>query len=192
MRTFTCFVLAGLLGAAATAHATPVTYKLDPAHTDVIFSWTHLGFSHPSGYAALGEGTVVFDKADPSKSSVQVSLPVSGFDTHVGELNEKFQSASFFNAGKFPTATFKSTSVKALGGDHYTVTGQLSVHGVTKPLVLDAHLNKLGMHPMEKKQAIGFDASGTLKRSDFGIGAYVPMVSDEIKLHITSEGEAAQ
>lgn len=192
MRTFTCFVFAGLLGAVATAQAEPVTYKLDPAHTAVIFSWSHLGFSHPSGYAGLSEGTVVFDKADPSRSSVQVILPVSRFDTHVDKLNEEFQSAAFFNADKFPDATFKSTKVQALGGNHYKITGDFTVHGVTKPLVLDAHLNKSGEHPMAKKQAIGFDASGTLKRSDFGIGAYTPMVGDQITLRITTEGKAAQ
>jgi polyisoprenoid-binding protein YceI len=192
MRAMKYLVLAGLLGAAVSAQAAPVTYKLDPTHTDVIFAWNHLGFSNPSGYAALDSGTVVFDEKNPAKSTVEVSLPISGFDTHVGKLNEEFQSAQFFDAGKFPTATFKSTKVQALGGNKFKITGDLTVHGVTKPLVLTAHLNKVGIHPMAKVQAIGFDATGMLKRSDFGVNAYVPYVSDEIKLQITTEGEIAK
>jgi Uncharacterized conserved protein len=192
MRALNYFVLAGLLGAAVAAQAAPVTYKMDPNHTDVIFTWNHLGFSNPSGYAALGSGTIVFDEKNPSKSSVDVTLPVSGFDTHVSKLNEEFQSAQFFDAAKFPTATFKSTSVRALGGGNFKVAGDLTVHGVTRPLVLTAHLNKMGMHPMMKVQAIAFDATGTLKRSDFGVNAFVPYVSDEIKLQITTEAEVAK
>ena len=189
MRALKYLALAGLLGAAVSAQAAPVTYKLDPSHTNVLFTWNHLGFSNPSGFAALGGGTLVFDEKDPSKSSIDVTLPVSGFDTHVGKLNDEFQTEEFFDAGKFPTATFKSTSVQAIGGGNFKVTGDLTVHGVTKSVVLDATLNKVGPHPMTKAQAIGFDATGTLKRSDFGVGAYVPKVSDEIKIRITTEGE---
>jgi len=192
MRALKYLVLAGLLGTAVSVQAAPVTYKLDPAHTDVIFTWNHLGFSNPSGYAALGEGTIVFDEKNPTKSSVDVTLPITGFDTHVSKLNDEFQTAEFFDAGKFPTATFKSTKVEALGGDNFKVTGHLTVHGVTQPLVLNAHLNKVGIHPMAKVQAIAFDATGTVKRSDFGVKAYVPYVSDEIKLQITTEGEVAK
>ena len=192
MRALKYFALASLLGVAASVQAAPVTYKLDPNHTTVIFTWNPLGFSNPSGYAALGEGTLVFDDKDPSKSSLDVTLPVSGFDTHVSKLNDEFQTGEFFDAGKFPVATFKSTSVQSIGGGNFKVTGDLTVHGVTKPLVLTAHLNKVGIHPMAKVQAIAFDATATLNRSDFGVKAYVPYVSDEIKLQITTEGEVAK
>lgn len=189
MRVFKILAFAGLFGSALAAQAAPQTFKLDPTHTVVTFTWNHLGFSNPSGYAALGTGTVVFDEANPSKSSVEVTLPISGFDTHVPKLNEEFQSPAFFDAAKYPTATFKSTKVQSLGGENYKVTGELTLHGVTKPVVLNAHLNKVGMHPMAKVQAIAFDATGTLKRSEFGVKNYVPYVSDEIKLQITTEGE---
>ena len=192
MRALKYFALASLLSVAASVQAAPVTYKLDPNHTNVIFTWNHLGFSNPSGYAALGEGTLVFDEKDPAKSSIEVTLPITGFDTHVSKLNDEFQSAEFFDAGKFPTATFKSTSVTSIGGGNFKVTGDLTVHGVTKPLVLTAHLNKVGVHPMAKVQAIAFDATGTLNRSDFGVKAYVPYVSDEIKLQITTEAEVSK
>jgi polyisoprenoid-binding protein YceI len=188
MRTFRYVMLAGLLGAAMSAQAAPVTYKLDPGHTMVLFSWSHFGFSNPVADIGLGDGTLVFDQQNPSKSSVEVTLPLSNLDTHVPALDKHLKEPDFFDADKFPTITFKSTSVQSLGGKHYKVTGDLTVHGVTKPVVLNATLNGVGTHPMTGAQAIGFNASGTLKRSDFGLGAYVPKVSDEIQLTITTEG----
>ncbi|WP_266158198.1 YceI family protein [Dyella silvatica] len=188
MRAYRYLVIAGLLGAAVTAHADPVTYKLDPGHTNVLFSWSHFGFSNPTANFGLGDGTLVFDEKNPAKSSVEVTLPLANLDTHVAKLDEHLKKPDFFDADKFPSATFKSTKVQALGGGKFKITGDLTVHGVTKPVVLDAKLNKVGEHPMMKVQAIGFDATTTLKRSDFGIGAYVPNVSDEIKVRITTEG----
>ncbi|WP_266171885.1 YceI family protein [Dyella subtropica] len=187
MRAFRYLVLAGLIGAAVTAQAEPVTYKLDPGHTNVLFSWSHFGFSNPTANFGLGEGTLVFDEKNPAQSSVEVTLPLADLDTHMSKLDEHLKKPDFFDAEKFPAATFKSTKVQALGGGKFKVTGDLTVHGVTKPVVLDAKLNKSGVHPMMKVQTVGFDASTTVKRSDFGMGAYVPNVSDEIKIRITTE-----
>jgi polyisoprenoid-binding protein YceI len=187
MRAFRYLVLAGLIGAAVSAQAEPVTYKLDPTHTNVLFSWNHFGFSNPTANLGLGEGTLVFDEKDAAKSSVEVTLPLANLDTHVTKLDEHLKKPDFFDADKFPTVTFKSTKVQSLGGGKYKITGDLTVHGVTKPVVLDAKLNKSGVHPMLKVQTVGFDASTTVKRSDFGMGAYVPNVSDDIKIHITTE-----
>jgi len=117
-----------------------------------------------------------------------VTLPLANLDTHVSALDTHLKEPDFFDASKYPTVTFKSTKVQPLGGDKFKVTGDLTVHGVTKSVVLDAKLNKSGVHPMTKAQSIGFDATGSLKRSDFGVGAYVPNVSDEIKIRITTEG----
>lgn len=187
MRALRYLVLAGLIGAAVSAQAEPVTYKLDPTHTNVLFSWNHFGFSNPTANLGLGEGTLVFDEKDAAKSSVEVTLPLANLDTHVTKLDEHLKKPDFFDADKFPTVTFKSTKVQSLGGGKYKITGDLTVHGVTKPVVLDAKLNKSGVHPMLKVQTVGFDASTTVKRSDFGMGAYVPNVSDDIKIHITTE-----
>lgn len=187
MRMFRCILIAGLLGAAATVQASPVTYKMDPGHTMVLFSWNHFGYSNPTADLGLGEGTLVFDQQDPAKSSVNVTLPLSDLDTHVKALDEHLKEADFFDAAKYPTVTFKSTGVVPVDATHFKVTGNLTVHGVTRPVTLDATLNKVGPHPMTKSQAIGFDATATLKRSDFGMGAYVPMVSDEIQVRITTE-----
>lgn len=188
MRTFRYVILAGLLSAALSAQAAPVTYKLDPAHTMVLFSWSHFGFSNPTADIGISDGTLVFDEQHPSKSSVEVTMPLSALDTHVTALDKHLKEPDFFDADKYPTITFKSTSVQPLGGKRYKVIGNLTVHGVTKPVVLTATLNGMGKHPMTGQQAIGFNATGTLDRSAFGLGAYVPKVSDAIKLDITTEG----
>jgi polyisoprenoid-binding protein YceI len=192
MRAVRYLLLAGLIGAAVSAHADPVTYKLDPGHTMVLFSWNHFGFSNPTANLGLGDGTLVFDEKNPAKSSVEVTLPLANLDTHVSKLDEHLKKPDFLDADKFATITFKSTKVQAEGAGKFKVTGDLTVHGVTKPVVLDAKLNKSGDHPMLKVPAIGFDATATIKRSDFGVGAYVPNVSDEIKIRITTEGAVAK
>jgi polyisoprenoid-binding protein YceI len=188
MRALKPFVLAGLLGVAASAQAAPVTYQLDPNHTMVLFSWSHFGFSHPTANLGLGTGTLVFDEQQPQRSSVEVTLPLARLDTHVTALDSHLKKPDFFDADKYPVVTFKSTAVEALGNHRFKVTGELSVHGVTRPVVLDATLNKLGAHPMSGVQSVGFDATASLHRSDFGVGAYVPNVSDEIAIRITTEG----
>jgi polyisoprenoid-binding protein YceI len=188
MRAMKYLVLAGLLGAALSVQAAPVTYKLDPNHTMVLFSWNHFGFSNPTANLGLGTGTLVFDEQHPARSSVDVTLPLADLDTHVTALDEHLKKADFFDADKYPVVTFKSTKVEALGGHKFKVTGDLAVHGVTRSVVLNATLNKVGAHPMSKAQSIGFDATASIKRSDFGVGAYVPNVSDAITIRITTEG----
>ncbi|HYG07700.1 MAG TPA: YceI family protein [Stenotrophomonas sp.] len=180
--------------AAAAPAATPIqamsgTYKLDPTHTDVLVQWNHLGFSNPTAHFGNVDGTLVFDAADPTKSSVQVTLPLSGLNSFTAKFDEHLKSADFFDAAKFPTATFKSTKVEAAGTNKFTVTGDLTIKDQTKPVTLDVTLNGAGDHPMAKVPAIGFDATATLKRSDFGVGAYVPAVSDEVRIRITTEAE---
>lgn len=188
MRVLKYLVLAGLLGAAASVQAAPVTYQLDPGHTMVLFSWNHFGYSNPTANLGLGEGTLVFDEQHPAQSSVEVTLPLANLDTHVPALDKHLKEPDFLDADKYPTVTFKSTKVQPLGGHNFKVTGNLTVHGETKVVVLAATLNKVGPHPMSKAQAIGFDATASIKRSDFGVGAYVPNVSDELTIRITTEG----
>lgn len=172
---------------------TPVsgTYQLDPTHTDVLAQWTHFGFSQPSAHFGISEGALVYDAADVTKSSVQVSMPIAAIDSFVDKLDEHLKGADFFDAGKFPSASFKSTSVAAAGTNKLTVVGELTIKDITKPVTLDVTLNGAGEHPMLKKQAIGFSATATIKRSDFGVGAFAPNVSDEVQLRITTEGALA-
>jgi polyisoprenoid-binding protein YceI len=174
--------------ALATAPAFAGTYTLDPGHTQVVFSWNHFGYSNPTAQFGTVEGTLDFDQANPTKASVNVTIPLASVNSNVEKLNEHLQSPDFFDSAKFANATFKSTRVeKGATADHLKVTGDLTLHGVTKPVVLDVTVNKVGEHPMRKAAAAGFDASTTIKRSDFGINKYVPMVSDDIRIHITSE-----
>jgi polyisoprenoid-binding protein YceI len=174
--------------ALATAPAFAATYTLDPGHTQVIFGWNHFGFSNPTAQFGKVDGTLEFDAANPTKSSVNVTIPLSSVNSNVDKLNEHLQSPDFFDAAKYPDAVFKSTKVeKGASESQLKVTGNLTLHGVTKPVVLDVTINKVGEHPMRKAPAAGFDASTTIKRTEFGIGKYAPMVSDDIKIHITSE-----
>ena len=167
------------------------TYQLDPSHTDVLAQWTHFGFSQPSAQFGISEGALTWDADDVSKSSVQVTIPVTAINSFVDELDEHLKGGDFFDAAKFPDARFKSTSVAAAGTNKLTVTGDLTIKDITKPVTLDVTLNGAGEHPMLKKQAIGFSATATIKRSDFGVGAYAPNVSDEVQLRITTEGTLA-
>lgn len=173
--------------AAAPAFAAPVTYKLDPTHTNVLAQWSHFGFSNPSADFGGVEGTLVYDAANVANSSVQVTLPLSGLEGFSAKFNEHLRSADFFDAAKFPNATFKSTKVEAAGEGKLKVTGDLTVKDITRPVVLDVTLNKAGDHPMTKTPTIGFDATTTLSRTEFGVGNYAPAVSDEVKLRITTE-----
>ena len=176
--------------AVAPAFAAPVTYKLDPSHTNVIAQWNHFGFSNPFANFGNVDGTLVYDAANIGNSSVQVPLPLSGLEAFTPKFNEHLRSADFFDAAKFPNATFKSTRVEAAGEGKLKVSGDLTIKDITRPVVLDVTLNKAGEHPMKKVPAIGFDATATVKRSDFGVGAYAPMVSDEVALKITTEATA--
>ena len=189
MRIVFATLLAGLL-VALPAVAKPITYSLDPDHTQIRVVWNHFGFSHPSANFTHVTGTLVYDAEDPARSSVRVDIPMSGLDTHVAALDEHLKGADFFDIAKYPQAHFASTAVREAGKGRLTVTGDLTVHGVTRPVTLEVTINRIGMQPMRKVPAAGFDATATLKRSDFGVGAYAPSVSDEVRLHITVEADA--
>ena len=177
------------LTASASAFAAD-SYKLDANHTAVTFQYTHFGFSHPTGKFMNAEGSVTLDKDAPANSHVEVSFAIAGINTGVATLDTHLKSPDFFDADKFPTATFKSTKVEQTSPTTAKVTGDLTIHGVTKPVTLNVTLNKEDIHPMMKKDDAGFTATGSILRSDFGIGAYVPMVSDQIDLYIEAEAIA--
>lgn len=172
--------------------AAPVDYKIDPTHTAIVFSWNHFGFSTPSANFTDIQGTIKVDNAKPSNSSVEVTIPLSSVNTNVVALDKEFQEEAWFNAAKYPNITFKSTKVETKDKKHFKITGNLTVKGVTKPVVLDAVLNKQGEHPMAKVPAIGFNATTSFNRSAFGIGNYVPNVGDKITVNITTEATAAK
>jgi polyisoprenoid-binding protein YceI len=176
---------AALVAASANAFAAGVTYKLDPGHTNVIATWNHQGFSNPSASFSGVDGTLVYDAADVGKSSVQVTLPLTGLNGFSDKFNTHLNSGDFFDSAKFPTASFKSTRVEAAGEGKLKVTGNLTIKDITKPVVLEVTINK--REDKDGRSKIGFDATGTIKRTDYGMTLAVPMVSDEIKLRITTE-----
>ncbi|MBL0162733.1 MAG: YceI family protein [Xanthomonadales bacterium] len=182
---------AALALASSSAFAATETYTIDGSHTQANFTWTHFGFSNPSAGFDNIAGTITFDADHPTHAKVDVTIAIDSLNTHVPKLDEHLKKADFFDAAKFPTATFKSTKIVAEGKDDFKVTGDLTIHGVTKAVTLDARLNRAAVHPMTNQPTIGFDGSVTIKRSDFGIGAYVPNVSDEIRIHLTTEASVA-
>jgi polyisoprenoid-binding protein YceI len=179
-------IAAGALLAAAPVYA--VTYTFEPQHTQGVIRWNHLGFANPTAQFNNVEGTLEFDAADPAHSSVAVTIPLTSMSTGVPDLNDDFRSSDFFDLAKFPTATFKSNKVeKGAAPGTLKVAGDLSLHGITRPVALDVTINKIGTNPRNKVPTVGFEAMATLKRSDFGLGLYVPQVSDDIQIHITAE-----
>lgn len=185
------FGLAFALASSVTL-AAPVDYKIDPTHTATVFSWNHFGFSTPSANFTDIQGVIKVDNAKPANSSVEVTIPLSSVNTNVVALDKEFQEEAWFNAAKYPNITFKSTKVETKDKKHFKITGDLTVKGITKPVVLDAVLNKQGEHPMAKVPAIGFNATTSFDRSAFGIGNYVPNVGDKITVNITTEATAAK
>jgi len=174
------------LVAAAPAFAAD-TYTLDPNHTAVTFQYTHFGFSHPTGKFMNAKGSVTLDNDVPANSHVEVSFDINGINTGVPALDTHLKSPDFFDAAKFPTATFKSTKVEQISATEAKVTGDLTIHGVTKPVTLDVKLNQQGANPFTKKPEAGFTATASILRSDFGMTMLVPMVSDQIDLYIEAE-----
>ena len=184
--------LTGLLALASTT-LSAATYTLEPDYTQGILRWNHLGFSSPAAQFSQGAGTLEFDQADPASASVKATIPLASLNTGVPALDEHLRSEDFFETAKFPTATFQSTMVKkGAAKDKLKVTGDLSLHGVTRPVTLDVTVSKIGTNPRTNLPTVGFDGETMLKRSDFGLGKYVPQVSDEIRLQITSQAVDAK
>lgn len=183
--------LLATLAVALPAHAT--TYTLEPNYTQVVFRWDHLGFSTPSAQVGQGTGELVYDPMNPERASVKVTIPLSTLLSGVPDLDEHLASEDFFERAKFPTATFASTKIEPGMAKHrLEVTGNLTLHGVTRPLTLDVTLLGLGTNARTGIATIGFEATGALKRSDFGLGAFVPQVGDEIRLQVTCQAAEAK
>jgi polyisoprenoid-binding protein YceI len=170
-------------------------YDIDSSHSGVVFGWNHFGFSNPTARFDKIEGSVLLDKTDLTKSAISVTLPLESLDTGVSKLDQELKGPEFFDAAKYPAITFKSTKVEKTGEKALKVTGELTVHGVTKVVTLDATVNRIGIFEIPgviKAPAAGFDATTIIKRSDFGVTKYLPVVSDEIPVRITLDAKQAQ
>ena len=160
-------------------------FLVDPAHASVLFSVSHLGFSHTYGRFNTVEGAITLDAEVPEKSSVVVSIDAASLDTNHAKRDEHLRGKDFFDVTQFPTLKYKSTSVTVTGDKKATVIGDLTMHGVTKSVPLEVTLINSGPHPMDKTKTLaGISARGTLKRTEFGMGYAAPLLGDEVQLII--------
>lgn len=190
MIRFAPFAL-GLALLAAPAFAAPEKYTLDASHSQIVFTFNHLGYSTMTSMFSGFEGEIMFDQVDPAASSVTVSFPVKTMLTGWQARFDHFMSKDFFDAADDEMVSFVSTGIEVTGEKTAKITGDLTLNGVTKPVVLDAVLNQAGEHPMEKKPWAGFSATTTLLRSDYNLGMFTPFIADEIPLSISIEAMKA-
>jgi len=181
-----------LASSGVSAIAAPQAYVLDASHSQIVFSYNHLGFSTTYGMFSGFEGEIMFDADAPAESAVTVGFPVRSMMTGWEQRFGHFMSDDFFGAGEDDMVTFMSTSIEVTGDDTALITGDLSMNGVTKSVVLDATLNQAANHPMQEKPWAGFDATTTILRSDFNVGNFAPFVSDEVDVMISIEAMIAE
>lgn len=186
-------LLAAVLALTATsALATADKYVLDASHSQVVFTYNHLGFSTTTGMFSGFEGEILFDPENPATSSVSVSMPVLSMFTGWEKREEHFMSGDFFGAKEGDMIAFNSTGIEITGENSAKIVGELTMNGVTKPVELDATLNQLGEHPVAGKPWAGFDATTTVVRSDFNLGMFAPYVSDEVEIKISVEAQKVE
>ena len=173
-----------LPGVADAARVTAGSYEVDGRHTQVNWQVNHFGFNDYFGLFGDVTGTLDIDPANLGAAKVDVTIPIASVANLSAGLTTHLQSPDFFDVAKFATARFVSTSV-FVDGQRATIRGDLTMLGVTKPVELETRFEGAGANPMNKKATVGFHASTTIKRSEWGITKYVPMVSDEVKLRIS-------
>lgn len=180
------FLLLALITFPISANAANI-YKFDPNHTNITWSANHFGFSNPSGKFAESDGAIVLDESNPNNSKVEITIKTTSITTGLPEFDNHLKGANFLNVAKFPTAKFVSTQVISQGTNMAKVTGNLTLLGVTKPVILDVRLNKLALNPFSQKKTAGFSAKTSISRSEFGMNFGVPGVSNEVKINIEAE-----
>jgi len=161
-------------------------YQLDNMHSYVEWHINHFGFSSPSGKWFV-DGKLTLDTKNLGASHVEITIPIAALQTGLPKLDEHLLSPEFFDAHKFPSATFTSAKVVLTGKNTANIVGMLDLHGVKKPLTLHVSLNKMGISEYTKKPTVGFTAHTTLNRSDYGIKAYLPGLADVVTLDIQVE-----
>lgn len=182
--------LALCLGAAvAAAPAAAEDWTLDPAHTRVLFRVDHAGFSRALGTFSGAEGRLRFDPQDWAGAELEVRLPLSRLDLGDADWNRRVLGRAFLDAQRHPVAHFRSTRVEPTGEGQARVTGELSLRGVTRPLVLEVTLNSIARHPLTFRRTAGFSATARLDRRDFGMDAWPNVVGQQVELWIEAEAQ---
>ena len=188
----TLFAAAVAAATATAGFAAPENYVLDSSHSQIVFSYNHLGYSTGYGMFSGFEGEITFDQEDPANSNVSVSMPVTSMLTGWQARFDHFMSPDFFDASDDEMVSFSSTGIEVTGETTARITGELTLNGVTKEVVLDAVLNQAGDHPMAGKPWAGFSASTTLVRSDYNLGKFAPYISDEVAVELSIEAMKAE
>lgn len=176
-------------GTKSTAGIKSGAYIVDQNHTQVVAKFMHFGFNPVYIFFGEPSGKLTLDPAKISASKVEITIPLANLRTSVDKFTEHLKSPDFFDAAKYPAITFVSTSIKQTGPTEADITGNLTVHGVTRQVTIEADLVGQGTHPMSKAATVGFEGELKIKRSDFGVGGYVPLVGDEVELEITAAFE---
>ncbi|NCO03926.1 MAG: polyisoprenoid-binding protein [Alphaproteobacteria bacterium] len=172
----------------APAKAEVEDYDFDKAHTQILFFVDHLGFSKSQGEFHEYDGMFSFNRSEPEKSSVEISIQTNSIDMDDKKWNEHMKNEDFFNVEKFPTMNFKSTAIELTGDNTAKLTGDLTILETTKPVTLDVIFNKAAKHPFNGKYVAGFSAKTKIKRSDFEMNYGLPLVGDEVDIMIEVEG----
>jgi polyisoprenoid-binding protein YceI len=180
-------LLGGMSAPRAEAPAAAGAWSVDPTHSSMVFRIKHLNTAFFYGTFNKVTGTINFDEAKPEASSLELTVQVDSLESHADGRNTHLKSKDFFNVAEFPTATFKSTSWKG-SGTSFDVTGDMTLHGVTKPLTIK--LEKTGEGKGQRGPIIGFESTFTIKRSDFGITFMPDGLGDEVKLMVGLEAGA--
>ena len=167
-------------------------YNVESSHTRVQFSVSHMGFTNWYGDFTDIKGTLRLDPKNITASTVDITIPVASVSTTNSKLDGELKSAEWLDATQFPTMHFVSSKIVQTAPNKANITGDLSFHGVTKPVTLSATFNAAGANPMSKNYTVGFDATTTIKRSDFGVKTYVPMIGDETAVRVSAAFEAAK
>jgi polyisoprenoid-binding protein YceI len=168
------------------------TYQADPAHTQVVFSVLHFGFTNFYGIFSGASGTLQLNPTQLADSKLDISIPTESLTTTVSVLTRELKGDQWFDVAMFPAATFVSRKIVRTGSASAEVTGDLTLHGVTKSEVFAMHLVGDGLNPLSKAYTVGFEASGTIKRGDFGIKIDLPAVGDDVMLRIAGAFESRQ
>ncbi len=171
------------------AKVEPGRYAVEPAHTQVEFSVFHMGFTPYYGRLTDASGTLVLSPGTPADSKLDVAIPADTISTTSSKLNDELKSEQWFDVQRYPQITFHSTRVTPSGDASATVVGDLTMHGVTRPVTLDVRFVGAGTNPLDSKYTVGFRATGQLNRSEFGVQAYVPLIGDAVEITLSGAFE---
>lgn len=168
-----------------TADIAAGTYHADPHHTQILFTYSHLGLTRNMGLVSGATGILVLNPENPAADKLSVTVPIKTLHTTIAALDQEMQSPMFFDAAKYPTAHFQSTKV-TVKGTSATIDGNLTIHGVTRPAVIHARLLAAGMDSFAHKKTIAFEGHATIDRTKFGVGKFAPEVGAKVDLKITA------